>query len=669
MVTGCLNRNRYLVQEMPAAKWRHRFLLPVTLIGILCACASNPTFDEGKRLIAEGQLEKGLELVRQTADANPENAEYKSYYVHTIEGMVSQWLILADTARDSRQPDAAAALYKRVLGLEPNNIRAQAGLAKLETDRRNGQLVNEAETHFASGDNDSADKKVHQVLTDDPSNRGARSLQRRIEDKLAKNTGATSVFKSKVHTPITLEFRDANLRSVFEVISNVADINFVYDKDMRSDLRTTIFVKNSTIEEAIRALLLTNQLEKKVLNDNTILIYPNTPAKLRDYQDLMVKSFYLANADAKQTLNLIKTVLKTRDAFVDEKLNLLVVRDTPESIRLVENLIAVQDLAEPEVMLQVEVLEVSRSRLEQLGLQFPSQVSYSLVGSAAASGTVTPGNISLKEWLGRNAGLVRMTVSDPAFVINLSRQDGQTNVLANPRIRVKNHEKAKVQIGDRVPVITTTVSGGAGGFASTNVNYLDVGLKLEVSPTVYLEDEVGIQVALEVSNITNQITINSGGGAQTVAYQIGARNANTTLRLKDGETQVLAGLINNQDQHTENRVPGLSDFPVLGRLFSSNRDNDTKDELVLLITPHIVRNIVRPEARYTEFLSGTDAAVGSPPTSGATPPTARTPTSFPAPQPLPGATGPAARPAMGGLPAPSSIPVPAAPSNSQLQAP
>ena len=165
---------------------------------------------------------------------------------------------------------------------------------------------------------------------------------------------------------------------------------------------------------------------------------------------------------------------------------------------------------------------------------------------------------------------MRLTVSDPLIAFNLRQQVGRSNILANPRIRVKNREKAHIHIGDKVPVITTTA--GATGFVSESVNYLDVGLKLDVEPQVFLEDDVGIKVALEVSNVGQQIKTSSG----TIAYQVGTRNASTTLRLHDGETQVLAGLINNEDRRNTTQVPGLANLPVAGRLFQSKENTANK---------------------------------------------------------------------------------------------
>jgi general secretion pathway protein D len=361
-----------------------------------------------------------------------------------------------------------------------------------------------------------------------------------------------------------------------------------------------VFVRDTPIDEAIRIVLLTSQLERRVLNEQTILVYPDTPAKTREYRELVIKSFYLTNADAKQTANMLRALVKTRDLYVDEKLNLVVMRDTPEAVRVAERLVANQDLGEPEVVLEVEVLEVGTTLLQDLGVQWPGRLSVGLIGAEGVPGTVT-----LPEWLSRDSRLVQLTFSDPLFVLNLQKQDGSTSILANPRIRVKNKEKARIHIGDKVPVITTTQT--ATGFASESVTYLDTGLKLEVEPNVHLDSEVAIKLGLEVSSISATIRNAETG---TTTYQVGTRNAATVLRLKDGETQMLAGLISDEERRSAVKVPGLGDLPVLGRLFSSTNDDVSKTEIVLLVTPHVVRNLARPEARFEEFLAGTEASIG-----------------------------------------------------------
>ena len=616
---------------------------------LLAACAGDSLLKDTRALMNEGRMEEALASLEKGTREEPQNHAYRSEYFRLREFAVAQWLVQADSLRAAARSDAAAELYRRVLKYDAANARATQGLAQTEMDTRHRALLAEADKLVKAEKYRDARDVLAPVLAENPAQREARQLQRLIDEKTTKPAVALLQLKSSVTKPISLELKDVPLRTVFDVLSRAANLNFLFDKDVRADQRTTIVVRDAQVEDVIKLILATNQLEQKVLNETTALIYPNTPQKLREYQDLVVKSFYIANADVRQTANLIRTILKTRDIFIDEKLNLLVMKDTPNAIRLAEKLIAAQDIAEPEVMLEVEVLEIGYNRLMELGVRFPGSLGVSLVGGATAAGAAgTPGTLTLPELRSRNQNLVNLTFTDPLFLLSLRQTDGRTNLLANPRIRVKNKEKAKIHIGDRVPVITTTAAS-AGTFLSQSVSYLDVGLQLEVEPLVYLEDDVGIKVGLEVSSITNTIQPPGGG---TLVYQIGTRKTSTVLRLKDGETQVLAGLINDEDRRNASRVPGLGEFPVLGRLFSSTSDTVTKTEIVLLITPRLMRTIVRPDARTTEFAAGTEASSSGGPL-GAT----SSPSSF-APIPQPPASLSVPSPAQPGATPPGSTQVP-----------
>jgi len=574
----------------------------VALCVTLAGCAQNPTFQDGLNLLEAGNVEPGLAKLEEAAKADPRNREYRQTYIRQRDLALQRFLALAEAARQQNKPDAAEDLYKRMLGIDAENPRAKAGVEAVRTERRHRSQLAEAEEFLKKGNAAAAEATVRGVLAENASNRDAQLFIRRIEERALRAAAAGPQLSDSLRVPISLEFRDATLRNVFEAIARGTGLNFIFDRDVRQDVRTTIFVRNSSIEDVLRFVLVTNQLEKKVLSDNTILVFPNTPAKLRDYQELVTKTFYLANADAKTMGSMIRTLVKTKDMHVDEKLNLIVIRDTPDAVRMAERLVANQDLAEPEVMLEVEVMEVGSNVLTELGIHYPSSVSFSLVGAGG-----TPGSLTLREWQNRSSDLVRMTISDPFLALNFRNQLDRSNLLANPRIRVKNKDKARVHIGDKVPVITTTTT--ATGFAAESVTYLDVGLKLDVEPTIFLEDEVGIKIGLEVSNIAREIRSSSG----TLTYQIGTRTAATTLRLKDGETQVLAGLISDEDRKTANQIPGIGDLPVVGRLFGSHLDTQNKTEIVLLITPRVLRNLARPELRFEEFPSGTEAAIGAPP--------------------------------------------------------
>ncbi len=573
------------------------------LFALVAGCAADAALRDGRRLIEQGRTEEGIGRLQQGVKADPKDSELRTYYERNRDLFINQLLYNAEIARLLGQSPEALALFRRALMLSPANPRAQAGLEATQADQRLRDTVAVAQTLFEADKSDEALDKLNALLRENPSQKNAQVLRRRIEESQLKAAPVTPQLNAMYKKPVTLQFRDALLKSVLEVLSRTSGINFVFDRDVRPDLRATIYVRDTSMEEAVNLLLVTNQLEMKVLNHNTILVYPNLPNKARDYQELVIKSFYLGYADVKQTLNLIKTVLKTRDVFIDERLNLLIMRDTPKAIRLAEKLIATQDLAEPEVILDLEVLEVTRSKMLNLGMQYPTQISAGIQGAAGK-----PGQITLNEWLNRGTGLVNLSITDPAFVLNLQRQDSETNLLANPRIRVKNREKAKVHIGDRVPVITTTSTANVG--VSESVQYLDVGLKLDVELNVYLDDEVGMKVSLEVSNIVQQITSPNG----TLTYRIGARNTATVLRVANGETQVLAGLIQDEDRRSADKVPGLADLPVLGRLFTNKNDSRTKTEIVLLITPYVVHNLDRPAPSALEFPSGTEGSAGGSPT-------------------------------------------------------
>ena len=586
----------------------------MALILLLTGCASDQAFREGERLLAAGRTQEGMQQLEKAMLERPHNAQIRTAYLRSKEHQIQSLLVQAESHRQASNWEAAAAAFQAALKLHPENTRALSGLVGIETSKRNRALLESSEASIKQGEFEMARHKARMVLAQEPTNEQALVLLKTLDEREAKPQGVAPLsLDAKFRRAITLEFRDAPIRSVFDAVSRQSGLNFIFDKDVRTDARTTIYARDTAILDAVDMLLSTSQLNRKVLSGNTLLIYPNQPAKQREYQDLVVKSFFLGNADVKTTLNMVKTLARSRDVFIDEKLNLLVVRDTPEAVRLIEKLISVQDRADSEVMLEVEILEVKRSRMQDLGVQWPTQLSLLNV-PPASSVTTSPGGVTtvttpaatsltLNSLYNLNSGAVAIN----SAAANLKKDASDVNILANPRIRVKNREKAKVHIGDKVPVITANTTST--GVVSETVAYLDVGLKLDVEPLVHLEGDVGIKVGLEVSNIVREIRSTTG----TLTYQIGSRNANTVLRLKDGETQVLAGLISDEDRKGANKVPGFGDLPLLGRLFSSQRDELAKTEIVLLITPRVIRNIERPELNDAEFFAGTEAVAGDQP--------------------------------------------------------
>jgi general secretion pathway protein D len=584
---------------------RRNAALLLLVLATLAGCAGQRLHWDGMDLLEEGHVEEGLVKLEQASKADPDNVSYRRDWLRKREQYTNRLLAAANSERASGRQDAAEAIYERILKIDPENGRARLGLEGLAGDRRHDAMIEEARSLLKKGDHEAARALLKPLFLENPKHGQAILLRRQIDEQAAKELMAEPVLKAKFRKPVTLQFRDAGVKMVFEALSRTSGINVLLDRDVRPDIKTSIYVKDVSVEDAIDLILLQSQLEKKIVSDNTVFIYPNTPAKIKDYQDLKIRSFHLTNADPKQMLTMIKTLLKTKDIFVHEKTNSLVMRDTPDAIRLAEKMVADQDIADPEVMLEVEVIEISRSRLSEIGIKFPSQLTLTAAGADPDTGPT----LAALQNLTRNNIL---TSPATAVTLNLMLQDGDTNLLASPRIRARNREKAKIMIGDRVPVITNAVTPVTTGspVITGSVQYLDVGLKLEVEPEIHLDNEVAIKVSLEVSSIIKEVENKVSG---TLSYQVGTRNASTVLRLRDGETQILAGLISDEDRNTASKVPGLGQLPLLGRLFSSHKDSDTKTEIVLSITPRLVGSNRLPDAREVEYWSGTEASLRSNP--------------------------------------------------------
>lgn len=594
-----------------------RRLVAITLLAGLTACAGNKALEDSRQTFATSSPEAALLDLQEKVAADPRNLELRSYFVRQRDMLTVRQVAVADQARAAGRFDEAEAALAIARRYDPRHPRVIAGLEAIAAQKRRNLLALDAEKMLVKGDFAGAEAAARGVLAGESGHLGARAVMRRLDERNAARDPQPAALKGPLAKPVTLEFRDAPLRGVLEVLARESGLNFVLDKDVRPDIKVSIFVRKSSIDDVLKLLMLTQQLERKLLNENSILIYPNTPAKQKDYQELVTRSFYLANADPKQAMAMIKQMVKTKDVFVEEKLNLLVMKDTPDAVRLAERLIANLDLAEPEVMLEVEVMEISRNKLLELGLRFPDQIGYGILQPATTSAVSTTTGTTVTQNLGgqllagninlRETGSVVPFVANPGLLLNLKDQDGTSNILANPRIRVKNRDKARIHIGEKLPIFTTTSTANVG--VSASVNYLDVGLKLEVEPSVHLDDEVAIKVNLEVSSIVKEVL----GPANSLAYQVGTRSAVTSLRLKDGETQVLAGLISDEERSSANRLPGFGELPGLGRLFSSQRDVENKTEIVLLITPRVVRNVIQPGLASATQSAGTEASVGAAP--------------------------------------------------------
>lgn len=571
-------------------------LVSVALTILIAGCAA-VEHTKGLVEVKFDQPDEGVADLKSAAKRAKTNAEYKVDFLQIRDEQIRELVKLGDQQRGKGDLETAKLTYDRALKMDAGNDVVLNALKGLKQDARYVQLLTDGEGFLDQGNFEQALERAAQALQESPKNQRALKLKDSATDaKVAAGISRAKALalRTTLDTLVTLQFSDATLKSVFESLSKSTSLNVLFDRDVKQDAKSTVFVTNVSVSDAIDLLLMQHQLRKRVINGNTLLVYPANAAKVDEYEDLYIKTFQITNADIKYLATMLKSMLKLKELSADEKTGILVIRDTPESLRMAERLIAAHDVPDPEIMLEVEVLEVGESRDSNLGITPPTSLTISTPGSTAAPMTAGA--------LGR-FNLGNLNVTPLSGTLNFKLSDSDARILASPRIRARNKEQAKIMIGDRVPTITNTVTpiNTGSSVVTGNVTYQDVGLKLEFEPQVYADSEVGIKISLEVSNIAKEFTDTNGGRS----YQIGTRNASTNLRLKDGETQILGGLITDEDRNTAAKLPGLGHIPVLGRLFGNNSGTSNRTEIILAITPRIVRNLAVRTPDVKNIFSGT----------------------------------------------------------------
>lgn len=503
---------------------------------------------------------------------------------------VEDYLRKAQAAWEVEDLDQLDAIYKALGKYDMGNYRAEEGLRMVSMARNHVILMDSAKKLAADGDDAQAIRKLHEILLERPDHFQAKPMHEALLKKQEVAALEKTRKKLSYKNPISMEFRDVNIKSIFEALSKTTNINFILDKDIPSAQKATIFVKSVSFNDALDLLLQTNQLEKKVLSETSVIIYPNDPMRQREYKDLTVRSFSLNYADPKQISTTLRSMLGVKQMEVDTRLSTITIKESPEMLALIEKLITSQDLPEPEVVLELELLEVKRSNLQNLGVNLPTGL--------AVTGAGTP--LTLRE-------LTSFTRDDVAvggtLGLAFEATSGDVNLLANPKVRVRSKDTAKIHIGEKVPVFTSNSSSN--GVITQTVQYIDAGIKLEVEPTISMSDDVSIKLNLNVSSIGEKVI-----SGESTAYKVGTRSTSTQLRLHDGETQILAGLIDDQDRKDVSKFPGIGDFPLLGKLFSRQKDEKSKTEIVMSITPKIVRGYKTKPANQSEYWIGSDGATG-----------------------------------------------------------
>ncbi|MRR07364.1 MAG: tetratricopeptide repeat protein, partial [Deltaproteobacteria bacterium] len=582
------------------------------LFAVLTGCGAGLTaFSKGERLEREGKLDEAVIKYSEAVAANPDLNEYRMRLLKASEQAAYRHLITGDEYLAQKNYDEAIVEYQAAIALDPSLHRAKQASEKLIRQKNSRAYFKEGQDFERGNKPREALQAYRKALDLDGGNKEAQeALERLLSTKKTRLEGYELNLKST--KPITLKFKDAKLKDVFSIVTQLSGINFIFDEGIK-DQNVTIYLENANFQQALDLLTNMNKLGKKVLNESTIVIFPKTPEKSKQYEDLVVKTFFLNTLDAKKAVNLLRTMLQVRKVYVNEELNAIVVRDTPELVDVAGKILEANDVPDAEVLLDVEVIEVSKRNIENFGLAL-SRYAVSLntqtpEGSFLADSFVKakltdsqePATVSnLLQVFSWNGYKGFMTV--PSATYSFGKRITNAEVLANPKIRVKNREKSKFTVGTRVPITTTSTTGTTGGF-SVNVQYVDVGVKLNAEPTIMLNNEVSIKLGLEVSSIIDREEVGGEDSATTVVT-IGTRNLDTVLNLKDGETSVIGGLIEDAKAKGKQKIFLLGDIPVIGPLLSDNTNDSQKRELILAITPRLVRSVTVPEPDVASFWSG-----------------------------------------------------------------
>jgi len=396
--------------------------------------------------------------------------------------------------------------------------------------------------------------------------------------------------------PDSLVFRDAPSRDVFTALARFAGVSVVFDPAFR-DAPLTIDLRKASLEQALASVSASTRNFYRITAPRTLTIVPDTPAKRREYEEEVVRTFYLSNADLKETIDLLRIVVDARKISSVTGTNAIALKDTPERVAAAGKLIAAIDKARPEVVIDVEVLEVDRGRLKEYGVQIASPGSAGIDGAA---GINQPG-LTVRDLQTLTSADVFLT-SFPALFYRLLKSDSSSRVLANPQLRALEGTAAQARFGERVPVPSTTfqpiATGGVNQQPVTSYVYENIGVNIDITPRTHHDDDVSLALKVEVSAISGK------GYGELPTF--GNRSVTTIIRLRDGETSVLAGLIRDEERTSLDGIPGLSDIPFIGRFFAHNKTERIESDIIITLTPHIVRVLDLTEADLRPFRVGRD---------------------------------------------------------------
>lgn len=522
-------------------------LVLVVLMWASCATRSND-YQAGEKAELAGRFDEAVNYYSRALSEDPGNAEYR------------------------RSLDRAKTRSSEFHADRGTRLKAAGDLQMAREELELAFALNPQGTHLLE-----ALQEIEVGIQKGVEAAAKRSIEAMKDQAREKPTGQLQVAKD-AEQPAGFLFRGANLRDVFVSVGKMAGVNMVFDGDF-ADRNISIELHDADFEDALRSLCRITGHFYRVEADNIVVIIPDSAAKRREYQQIATKTFYLSHAELKETIDLLRIVLGARRIAPHTASNALTIVDTPEKLAAAERIIATVDRSRAEVIIELEILEVIRSRLDEYGIQLTSFIQ----GIDGVGMALIPKATTLDEPIYQSSNTAVTGI--PGAYLKLLRQDSDTRVLANPKLRAVDGQSAQAEFGDRVPVPITTftpiATGGVPQQPVTTFEYENIGVNVEIVPRIHHDDEVSLALAVRLSTISGT----GFGGLPT----FGNRSVNTILRLRDGETSLLAGLIRDEERTSLNGTPGLASIPIIRRLFSVNKKEVKETDIILTLTPRIIQ--------------------------------------------------------------------------------
>jgi general secretion pathway protein D len=590
----------------------------VLMLALLAvSCAAGKAVRQGDAAMRAGNLDEAVEAYKKAVQAAPGNASYKIWLQRAMQAASRAHLEKAHEFERNDELEAALGEYKAASEYDPSNRTASAKIAEL-------------------------DRTIRDRIEASRPKPAIQAMRER-----ARAASAEPILNPASREPLNMHFNNVSLRDILNAIGAAHGISVSFDREF-ADRAATVNIEGATLEQALNQIMTMNQLSYKVMGEKSIFVFQDTPPKHAQYDDQVIRTFYLSHADSTEVQQILSTIIRLPGIAVQPAIagnktaNTITVRGTTSVVGILEKIIEQNDKPRAEVVIDVEILEVDRTRTKNYGLNlsdyaiggiFSPEVSPAGTTSAVTGATGgTGGTISASTGASTAPGAVKspppfnlntisrgVTTADfylavPTAIVRFLESDSNTKVVAKPQLRGAEGTKLTLNLGQSIPVISTSytpiATGGAGVNPLSSYQYRDVGVNIDMTPTVTLDGDIRLDLTLD--NSQQGADTNVGGVTVPSFVQ---RKVSTRLRLRDGESNLLAGLIQTKDDKGVSGFPGLVHVPFLSSVFAGNTVNSQQVEIVMLLTPHIVRTHEITEADLRPIFIGSqqNLGIGGPP--------------------------------------------------------